>query len=169
MQHAVIYRDESAYSPWPVLWQLPEASIGAGVVTSPVGSHPGASVFGRFLAFVSRDQGRSWEASGDPAHPANWPAATADERMDRFAVILPDGTFVAVGARGFEAWEAGRLEEARSRGALGPGDPGAAGVDRGAIPLPLLPALLGRGGGPGSGASGRWPASGGCGASTAAR
>lgn len=116
MQHAVLCRDENAYSPWPVLWRLPDGGIGAGVVTSPVGSHPGASVFGRFLAFVSRDQGRSWEASGDPAHPANWPAATADERMDRFAVILPDGTFVAVGARGFEAWEAGRLEEARSRG-----------------------------------------------------
>ena len=36
--------------------------------------------------------------------------------MDRSAVILPDGTFVAGGARGFEAWEAGSLEEARSRG-----------------------------------------------------
>ena len=114
MHHAVLYRDENAYSPWPVLWRLPDGGIGAGVVTSPVGSHPGASVFGRFLAFVSPDEGRSWEASGDPAHPANWPAATADERMDRFAVILPDGTFVAVGARGFEAWEAGRLEEAGS-------------------------------------------------------
>ena len=64
MQHAVLYRDESAYSPWPVLWQLPGGSIGAGVVTSPVGSHPGASVFGRFLAFVSRDRGSSWDGSG---------------------------------------------------------------------------------------------------------
>jgi hypothetical protein len=36
--------------------------------------------------------------------------------MDRFAAVLPDGTFVAAGACGFEAWDAGRLEEARSLG-----------------------------------------------------
>lgn len=168
MRHAVLYRDEEAYSPWPVLWRLPDGSIGAGVVTSPVGSHPGASVFGRFLAFVSRDRGGSWEASGDPAHPANWPATTADERMDRFALILPDGTFVAVGARGFEAWEASRLEEARSLGRWIreiPERPEWIAVQSpsSAASAPLT------GGGPGSGASGRLPASGGCGASTAAR
>ena len=59
MRHAVLHRNENAYSPWPVFWQLPGGGIGSGVVTSPVFSHPGASVFGRFLAFVSRDQGRS--------------------------------------------------------------------------------------------------------------
>ena len=34
MKHSVIYRDEEAYSPWPVLWPLPEGNIAAGVVTS---------------------------------------------------------------------------------------------------------------------------------------
>ena len=28
MQHAVLYRDENAYSPWPVLWRLPDGGIG---------------------------------------------------------------------------------------------------------------------------------------------
>ncbi len=114
----MIYRDPDAYSPWPVLWPLPDGSIGAGVVTSPIGSHPGASTFGRFLAMASRDGGRTWQSSDHPAHPANWPFGTADEHMDRFAVVLPDpggDTFVTVGAHGFEAWDAGRLDEARSQ------------------------------------------------------
>lgn len=79
MQHSVIYRDPAAYSPWPVLWPLPDGSIGAGVVTSPIGSHPGASTFGRFLAMASHDGGRNWQSSDHPAHPANWPFGTADE------------------------------------------------------------------------------------------
>ena len=114
----MIYRDPDAYSPWPVLWPLPDGSIGAGVVTSPIGSHPGASTFGRFLAMASHDGGRTWQPSDHPAHPANWPFGTADEHMDRFAVVLPDpggDTFVTVGAHGFEAWDAGRLDEARSQ------------------------------------------------------
>ena len=116
MHHSIIYRDEQAYSPWPVLWTLPDGSIGAGVVTSPVGSHPGASTFGVFLALVSRDEGHSWDPSEDPAHPATWPAATVDEQMDRFAAVLPDGSFVTVGAHGFERWDADRLAEARALG-----------------------------------------------------
>ncbi len=112
----MIYRDPDAYSPWPVLWPLPDGSIGAGVVTSPIGSHPGASTFGRFFALASRDGGRTWAPTDHPAHPANWPFGTEDEHMDRFAAILPNagGTWVTVGARGFEAWDAGRLDEARS-------------------------------------------------------
>ena len=114
----MIYRDPDAYSPWPVLWPLPDGSIGAGVVTSPIGSHPGASTFGRFFAMASRDGGRTWQPSDHPAHPANWPFGTEDEHMDRFATVLPDpggDTFVTVGGHGFEAWDAGRLDEARSR------------------------------------------------------
>ena len=71
--------------------------------------------FGTFLALVSRDEGQSWSPSDDPAHPANWPADTVDEHMDRFATILPDGSFITVGTHGFEAWDAGRLEEARAK------------------------------------------------------
>ncbi len=118
MEHSVIYRDPDAYSPWPVLWPLPDGSIGAGVVTSPIGSHPGASTFGRFFAMASCDGGRTWQPSDHPAHPANWPFGTEDEHMDRFAAVLPDpggDTFVTVGAHGFEAWDAGRLDEARSQ------------------------------------------------------
>ena len=118
MEHSVIYRDPDAYSPWPVLWPLPDGGIGAGVVTSPIGSHPGASTFGRFFAMASCDGGRTWQPSDHPAHPANWPFGTENEHMDRFAAVLPDpggDTLVTVGAHGFEAWDAGRLEEARSR------------------------------------------------------
>ena len=85
MEHSVIYRDPDAYSPWPVLWPLPDGGIGAGVVTSPIGSHPGASTFGRFFAMASCDGGRTWQPSDHPAHPANWPFGTEDEHMDRFA------------------------------------------------------------------------------------
>ena len=118
MHHSVIYRDPDAYSPWPVLWPLPDGTIGAGVVTSPIGSHPGASTFGHFFAMVSSDAGCTWTTTDNPTHPANWPFGTEDEHMDRFAAILPktDGsTYVTVGAHGFEAWDAERLEEARSQ------------------------------------------------------
>lgn len=115
VKHSIIYRDEEAYSPWPVLWPLPDGNIAAGVVTSPIGSHPGVSTFGTFLALASRDGGQNWSPSDDPAHPTNWPAGTVDEHMDRFAIVLPDGSFITVGAHGFEAWDAGRLEEARAQ------------------------------------------------------
>ena len=37
---------------------------------------------------------------------------TTDEHMDRFAAVLPDGTYLTIGAHGFEPWTADRLEEA---------------------------------------------------------
>ena len=58
VEHHIIYRDENAYSPWPVLWPLPDGGLACGVVTSPIGSHPGASTFGAFLALASYNEGR---------------------------------------------------------------------------------------------------------------
>ena len=92
---------------------LPDGRLAVGLVSSPFADHFGLA---DWIVLVSEDQGETFEETNDQTIPLNWPGTTTRERYDRFADILPDGTYLAAGTVGFEVWPKDRREEAVDAG-----------------------------------------------------
>lgn len=89
-------------------------------------------VGGRWTVLVS-DDGDRWEACDDPSVPFNWPGSSTRERHDRATLVQPDGTWLATGVVGWQAWPESEAERARAEGryvtpTAPPGLPGTIGV-----------------------------------------
>lgn len=115
LQHAEPFRRAGTYAPFPVLEQLKDGRLALGFPSNDADAQDHGFMYD-WNVLVSSDGGSAWSPSDDPAIPFNWPGTGPRERWDRFAAILPDGTYLATGAIGWTKWEASRREEAEAAG-----------------------------------------------------
>ena len=113
MKHSIIFRREGAYGAFPILNHLPDGRLTIGFSLSDFHDH---YILGKWAVLLSEDEGESWDETDDPSLPARWPASNPREQSDRFAGVMPDGSWVCAGVIGHEAWPASRREEAEARG-----------------------------------------------------
>ncbi len=113
MKHSIIFRREGVYGAFPVLDHLPDGRLSVGFSISEFHDH---HILGAWTVLVSEDEGDSWAEADDPSIPATWPGSNPREQSDRFAGVMPDGSWVCSGVIGHEAWPASRREEAESLG-----------------------------------------------------
>ena len=123
MKHSVIFRREGVYGAFPILSHLPDGRLTIGFSLSGFHDH---YLLSKWTVLVSEDEGESWTETDDPAIPANWAASNPREQSDRFAGVMPDGSWVCAGVIGHEAWPAYRREEAEARGLVIRDHPGTA-------------------------------------------
>ena len=116
MKHTIISRRRGWYTAFPQLYSMPDGRQTVGVPASPFSDHFHVDRRSQFLVFESRDDGESWEESDDPAIPYNWPGQNPRERYDRFADVMPDGSYLCAGSVGWQIWPAERRSEAEGMG-----------------------------------------------------
>ena len=113
MTHRVLYKREGIYGGFPVLACLPDGGLTVGIPASPFPDHYG---LGDWIVLLSEDQGETWMETWDSSTPQRWPGSSPREKYDRFAAVMPDGTFLAAGSVGWEVWPTQRQEEALKQG-----------------------------------------------------
>ena len=113
MKHSIVFREKGVYGAFPVLDHLPDGRLAIGLGRSTFRDH---FLIGEWFVLVSSDEGETWSETADPTLPATWPGANSRERSDRFAAVMPDGSYLCAGKIGAEAWPASRREEALERG-----------------------------------------------------
>lgn len=112
METFVIHSQEGSYVPWPQLSKLSGDKLSVGVTTSPTSQHPAVGLVGDWMTLESNDLGSSWLPNNDPKIPHNWPGATTREKQDRFADVMPDGSYLCAGSTGWELWPVDNLRDA---------------------------------------------------------
>ena len=130
MGHKLIYKKDGIYGAFPILNQLPDGRLTVGLSLSPFVDH---YAVGDWTVFVSIDEGESWKETDDSAIPATWPGTSPREISDRFAGVMPDGSYLCAGMVGYETWPSDRRSEAQERGLAAhdhPSDPGSIIVNR---------------------------------------
>jgi hypothetical protein len=115
--HSVPFRRAGTYAPFPLVERLPDGRL---ALAFPSNDHDlqDHGFFFDWNVLVSADAGDSWEPSGDPALPFNWPGSGPRERWDRYAAVQADGSWLATGAVGWTLWPAARRAEAEAEGLL---------------------------------------------------
>lgn len=113
MKHHVVYKQSGRYSMGPVPQLLPDGRLAIGFISSPFADHYGLA---DWVVLVSDDQGESFHETDDQMIPLTWPGTNPRERYDRFAAILPDGSYLAAGTTGCESWPSDRKAEAEDMG-----------------------------------------------------
>lgn len=113
MKHSTIFREQGVYGAFPVLNHLPDGRLTIGFSRSTFHDHYAT---GEWTVLVSADDGNTWAGTDDPSVPATWPGSNTRERSDRFAGVMPDGSYVCAGKTGSESWPASRRAEAEERG-----------------------------------------------------
>ena len=108
MEHFVIYKREGYYSAWPVPELLPDGRIAIQVLTAPFADHYGLD---ECFVLISDDRGETFYPTDDPTLPLGWPGSNPRERNDRYAGILPNGDYLALGTVGFDVWPVARKAE----------------------------------------------------------
>ena len=112
MKHLTIFREQGVYGAFPILNQLPDGRLTVGFSHSTFHDH---FLLGKWTMLESKDEGKTWEKTEDPTIPGNWPANTTREQSDRFASVMPDGSYLCAGVIGYESWIASRRHEAEER------------------------------------------------------
>ena len=118
MQHSIISKRDGWYTAFPQLYRFPDGRLAVGVPASPFSDHFAVDRRVEFVVVESRDGGATWTATDDPTIPYSWPGTTPRERYDRFADIMPDGSFFCAGSVGWEIWPVERSAEAKAQGLL---------------------------------------------------
>ncbi len=113
MNHSTVFREQGVYGAFPILNHLPDGRLTIGFSRSTFRDH---SAVGEWTVLVSSDEGDTWNKTDDPTIPANWPGCNTRERSDRFAGVMPDGSYVCAGKIGSESWPISRTAEAQERG-----------------------------------------------------
>ena len=113
MEHSVIFKREGHYSGMPNLEILPDGRL---VAAARVQDHSYHEPIGEWRAFLSEDDGVTWNETDDPTIPYNWPSTTPREKMERFERVLSDGTYLCAGTLGCEYWLKERRAEAEKLG-----------------------------------------------------
>jgi len=113
LNHNILYKKEGLYAAFPTLTHLPNQHLIAGINLSPFKDHYGV---GTWIVLVSKDQGKTWTETNDPSLPPNWPGSSPREKYDRFAGIMPDGSYLCAGTVGWEVWEERKRGEAEAMG-----------------------------------------------------
>ena len=112
MKHLTIFREQGVYGAFPILNQLPDGRLTVGFSHSTFHDH---FLLGKWTMLESKNEGKTWEKTEDPTIPGNWPANTTREQSDRFASVMPDGSYLCAGVIGYESWIASRRHEAEER------------------------------------------------------
>lgn len=115
VEHVVLHKRDGFYVPWPQPAKLPDGRLTVGITEASMSAHAAASVLGDWTVLESRDDGRTWAPTDDPSVPQNWPGGTTREKEDRFASVMPDGSYLCAGSTGWELWPVERLREASER------------------------------------------------------
>ena len=115
MEHVVLRKRDGFYVPWPQPAKLPDGRLTVGITESPASQHPAVGLLGDWTVLESRDEGRTWSATDNPAVPQSWPGGTTREKEDRFAAVMPDGSYLCAGATAWELWPVERLRDANER------------------------------------------------------
>lgn len=115
MNHAILYKREGFYAGFPVLTHLPDGRLMVGIPVSPFHDH---YAIGDWVVLVSEDEGETWRESDHPTLPYNWPGTSPREKYDRFAAVMPDGSYLCAGSVGWEVWSAERKAEAEAQGLI---------------------------------------------------
>ena len=113
MKHTIVYKRAGVYGAFPILQHLPDGRLTVGLSLSPFVDH---YAVGPWTVLVSSDEGGTWAETDDPTLPATWPGACPREQSDRFAAVMPDGSYLCAGMIGFESWPSSRASEAEERG-----------------------------------------------------
>jgi photosystem II stability/assembly factor-like uncharacterized protein len=113
MRHTIIYKRDGSYSAFPQLYVLPDGRHVVGIKVSPYHEHFGTA---GWVVLASADEGETWEETDDPRIPFNWTGTSVREKEDRFAAIMPDGSYLCAGSVGWQVWPADRRQEAEEKG-----------------------------------------------------
>ena len=113
MKHTILYKRDGYYAGFPVLDHLPDGRLTVGIPVSPFHDH---YAIGNWVVRVSEDEGETWTDTDDSRLPQNWRGASPREKYDRFAAVMPDGTYLCAGSVGWEVWEATQREHAEAQG-----------------------------------------------------
>ena len=113
MNHTILYKRDGFYAGFPVLIHLPDGRLTVGVPVSPFHDHYG---IGDWVVLMSADDGETWTETDDPMLPHNWPGTSPREKYDRFAAVMPDGSYLCAGSVGWEVWAAERRADAAAQG-----------------------------------------------------
>ncbi|MBI3974053.1 MAG: exo-alpha-sialidase [Chloroflexi bacterium] len=109
----VIYREPGTYAAFPRLAQLAGGRLAVGLSLNTARDH---HLLGEWRVLISGDAGATWAQTEDLTLPLHWPGSSSREKWDRATHVLPDGTWLAVGAVGWQAWPAEREGEAEAEG-----------------------------------------------------
>ena len=116
MEHVVLHKRDGFYVPWPQPARLPDGRLTVGITESSTGQHAAVGLVGDWSVLESADDGRTWSADGRPQRaPQSWPGGTTREKEDRFAAIMPDGSYLCAGSTGWELWPVERLRDVNER------------------------------------------------------
>ncbi|MCZ6676640.1 MAG: sialidase family protein [Candidatus Poribacteria bacterium] len=113
MNHTILYKQDGFYGGFPVLTHLPDGRMTVGIPVAPFHDHYG---IGDWVVLVSEDEGETWTETDDPALPYNWPGTSPREKYDRFAAVMPDGSYLCAGSVGWEVCPAERQADAEAQG-----------------------------------------------------
>jgi Neuraminidase (sialidase) len=115
MKHFILYKQKGIYAGFPVLNHLPDGRLTVGIPAAPFFDHYG---IGDWIVLLSEDEGETWTPTNEPSLPQCWQGTSPREKYDRFAAVMPDGTFLASGSVGWEVWPKDKAEEAKAMGLL---------------------------------------------------
>ena len=113
MNHTILYRRKGFYAAFPVLTHLPDGRLTVGIPVAPFHDHYAVA---DWVVLLSEDEGETWRESDDPTLPDNWPGTSPREIYDRFAAVMPDGTYLCAGTIGWKAYPAEEQEDAEAQG-----------------------------------------------------
>ena len=113
MNHTVLYKRKGFYGAFPVLTHLPDGRLTVGIPVAPFHDH---YAIGDWLVLLSEDEGETWQETDDPTLPDNWPGTSPREIYDRFAGVMPDGTYLCAGTVGWGAYPAEQQVEVEAQG-----------------------------------------------------
>ena len=113
MNHTILYKRKGFYGAFPVLTHLSDGRLTVGIPVAPFHDH---YAVGDWLVLLSEDEGETWQQSDDPTLPDNWPGTSPREIYDRFAAVMPDGTYLCAGTVGWQAYPAEQQAEVEAQG-----------------------------------------------------
>ena len=99
MKHTILYKRKGFYGAFPVLTHLPDGRLTVGIPVAPFHDHYAIS---DWMVLLSEDEGETWNQTDDPTLPDNWHGTSPREIYDRFAAVMPDGTYLCAGTIGLE-------------------------------------------------------------------
>ena len=102
IKHNLVYKKTGWYSAFPQLYHAENDRLVIGIPSSRFTDHFHVDTKSRFIVLESTDLGSSWIPTNDPSIPFNWPGSNPRERYDRFANIMPDGSYLCAGLAGWE-------------------------------------------------------------------
>ena len=119
MKHTTISQRRGWYTAFPQLYSMPDGRQAVGVPASPFSDHFHVDRRSQFLVFESRGRRGVMAGVRRPGHSVQLARPEPSrERYDRFADVMPDGSYLCAGSVGWQIWPAERRGEAEEMGLI---------------------------------------------------